>query len=106
MKYLFALGAFGEHAREELNNILMKYKSKIEHKQKEQCASYSKKASASSEIVTKVKEKVLSTRIAQRAFADKNKLVSQAIELGNYFLETRILLGEDEKRLSSKIRFE
>ena len=48
-----------EHAREELNNIFMKYKSKIELKQKEQCAPSSKKASTSSEIVTKVKEKVI-----------------------------------------------
>ena len=56
-----------------------------------------KKASTSSEIVTKVKEKVLS--LAQRAFADKNKLVSQESELRNYFLEPRILLGEDEKIL-------
>ena len=86
-----------EHAREELNNIFMKYKSKIELEQKEQCAPSSKKASTSSEIVTKVKEKVLS--LAQRAFADKNKLVSQESELGNYLLEPRILLGEDEKIL-------
>ena len=37
--------------------------------------------------------------IAQRAFADKNKLVSQESELGNYFLERRILWVEDEKSL-------
>ena len=37
--------------------------------------------------------------IAQRAFVDKNKLVSQESELGNYFLEPRILLVEDEKSL-------
>jgi hypothetical protein len=59
VKYLFAFGAFGEHTREELNNIFMKYKSKIELKQKEQCAPSSKKASTSSEIVTKVEEKVI-----------------------------------------------
>ena len=47
----------------------MKYKSKIELEQKEQCAPSSKKASTSSEIVTKVKEKVLS--LVKRAFADK-----------------------------------
>ena len=56
-----------------------------------------KKASTSSEIVTKVKEKVLS--LAQRAFADKNKLVSHESQLGNYSLEPRILLVEDEKSL-------
>ena len=42
LKYLFAFGAFGEDTREELNNIFMKYKSKIELKQKEQCAPSSK----------------------------------------------------------------
>ena len=37
--------------------------------------------------------------IAQLAFADKIKLVSQESELGNYFLEPRILLVEVEKSL-------
>ena len=77
----------------------MKYKIKIELKQKEQCAPSSKKTSTSSEIVTKVKEKVISTSIAQRAFADKIKLVSHESELGNYFLEPRIHLVEEEKSL-------
>ena len=80
MKCLFAFGAFKEHAREELNNIFIKYKSKIELKQKEQCAPSLKKASTS-----------------QRAFADKNKLEFQESELGNYFLEPRIILVEVEK---------
>ena len=44
VKYLFAFGAFREHAREELNKIFMKYKRKIELKQKEQCAPSSKKS--------------------------------------------------------------
>ena len=48
---------------------------------------------------TKVKEKVISRSIAQRAFADKIKLVSHESELGNYFLEPRIHLVEDEKSL-------
>ena len=55
VKCLFAFGAFGEYAREELNNIFIKYKSKIELKQKEQCPPSLKKASTSSEIVPKVK---------------------------------------------------
>jgi hypothetical protein len=61
--------SYKEHVKEELNNIFMKYKSKIELEQNEHCTP-TKKATASSEIVRKVKEKVLS--LAQRAFADKN----------------------------------
>ena len=80
VKYLSAVGAFGEHAREELNSILMKYKSKLSLNKKNNVHRL-QKASTSSEIATKVKKKVNS--LTQRAFADKNKLVSQESKLGN-----------------------
>ena len=69
MKYLFAFGAFGKNTSEEITKFSLNIKAKLSLNKKNNVHRLKKKASTSSEIVTKVKEKVLS--LAQRAFADK-----------------------------------
>ena len=76
-----------EHAKLELQKIFTKYKEKLELQPKETSLS-SKTSTNPSQIVSKIKEKVLS--LAQRSFADKNKMTVQESELTNYFSEPRI----------------
>ena len=72
------------HARFELNKLFTWFKEKSDVQPNQQSTS-SKTPTNPSQIVSKIKEKVLS--LAQRSLADKNKMTVQESELTNYFSE-------------------